>query len=61
MSVQPEGEDVRKAVKWISEERKYDPDKKLTKLMDEAGMKFNLSPADMVFVRRYVTGPEKQD
>ncbi len=54
MSVQPEGEDVRKAVKWISEERKTNPGKKLTPLMDEAGMKFNLSPADMEFIRRYV-------
>jgi hypothetical protein len=45
-TVQPEGEDLRKAVKWISEERKYDPDAKLSKLIEEACLKFDLSPMD---------------
>ena len=45
-TVQPEGEDLRKAVKWISEERKYDPEAKTSKLIEEACLKFDLSPMD---------------
>jgi len=43
-TVQPEGEDIRKAFKWISEESKYNPEAKLSKLIEEACLKFNLSP-----------------
>jgi hypothetical protein len=43
-TVQPEGEDLRKAVKWISEERKYNPGKKFSELIEEACLKFDLSP-----------------
>jgi len=52
MSIQPEGEDLRKAVKWISEERKYNPEKKLLKLVEEAGLKFDLSPKDGEYLLR---------
>ena len=52
MSIQPEGEDLRKAVRWISEERKYKPEKKLFKLVVEAGLKFNLSPKDGEYLLR---------
>ena len=45
-TVQPEGEDLRKAVKWISDERQYGAEKSLLKLIEEAGLKFNLSPRD---------------
>ncbi len=43
-TVQPEGENLRKAVKWISEERKYNPGKKFSELIEEACLKFDLSP-----------------
>lgn len=49
-TVQPEGEDLRKAVKWISEERKYDPEAKLAKLIEEACLKFDLSPMDAEYL-----------
>ena len=52
MSVQPKGDNLRNAVKWISEERKADPEKPLKKLINEAGSKFNLSPKDMEFLAR---------
>ena len=45
-TVQPEGEELRKAVKWISEERKYNPKAITTKLIEEACLKFDLSPMD---------------
>ncbi len=53
MSIQPEGEDLRKAVEWISEERKYGPEKKLIKFVEEASLKFDLSPKDGEFLMRF--------
>ena len=49
-TVQPEGEEIRKAVKWISDERQYGADKTLIKLIEEAGLKFNLSPLDQEYL-----------
>ncbi len=54
MSIQPEGEDLRKAVKWISEMRVEEPEKKLSKLVEEAGVKFDLSPKDQDFLYRFI-------
>ena len=49
-TVQPEGEDLRKAVKWISDERTYGAEKTLLKLIEEAGLKFDLSPMDAEYL-----------
>ncbi len=46
MGVLPEGEQLRKAVKWISDVRLEDPEAKLFKLIDESCVKFDLSPKD---------------
>ncbi len=51
-TVQPEGEDIRRAVKWICEERTYNPQKKLSESIDEACLKFDLSPMDAEFLTR---------
>ena len=56
-TIQPEGENLRKAVKWISEERKYGPDKKPLKLIEEACIKFNLSPVEADYLMKFI----KQD
>ena len=53
-TIQPEGENLRKAVKWISDERNYGPNKKTSKLIEEACFKFNLSPADAEYLARFV-------
>jgi hypothetical protein len=52
-TVQPEGEDLRKAVKWLSEEHKYNPDKKYAKLIEEACLRFNLSPKDAEYLAKF--------
>jgi hypothetical protein len=51
-TVQPEGEDLRKAARWIAEERKYNPDRKLSELIEEACLKFDLSPLCAEFLTR---------
>jgi hypothetical protein len=44
-TVQPEGEELRRAVKWISEQRQEGASD-LRKLIEEACITFNLSPRD---------------
>lgn len=51
-TVEPAGEELRKAVKWISEARQDEPDKKLSKLIEEACMKFDLTPVDAEFLQK---------
>ena len=54
MSIQPEGEELRKAVKWVSEKRKFNPEKKLNEVIEEACLKFDLSPMEAEFLSRFV-------
>lgn len=51
----PEGDNIRKAVKWIDGERQTSPEKSIIKLIDDAGMQFNLSPKDSEFLYRFFT------
>ncbi len=51
-TVQPKGENLRKAVKWITEERQYGSSKSQAELLEEACSKYNLSPQDAEFLTR---------
>jgi hypothetical protein len=53
-TVQPEGELIRKAVQWISDELKDHPEKKRRMLMDQAAVKFNLSPKDVEYLQKLI-------
>jgi hypothetical protein len=55
MSILPEGEQLRRAVRWISDERQEKKDANLAKLIDEACVKFDLSPTDAEFLIRFFT------
>jgi len=52
MSVQPKSENFRKAFKWVAEERKFSPGKEVRALVEEASLKFNLSPKEAEFLIR---------
>jgi len=55
-TVMPKGEGLRQAVKWISEcrqEKNPPPDRKL---IDEACLKFNLTPKDADYLARFLRG-----
>lgn len=52
-TIMPEGDGIRKALRWIDESRRDNPVKTLIKLIDEAGMRFNLSPNDTDFLVRF--------
>lgn len=46
MSILPEGEQLRKAIKWVSDKRLDNPAAGLSGLVQEACLKFDLSPKD---------------
>lgn len=50
MPIMPEGEALRKAVKWISAELDGNPGKHAQQLVNEAVTRFDLSPKDAEFL-----------
>jgi ABC-type arginine transport system ATPase subunit len=45
-TVRKHSQELRRAVKWVSERRQEDPSLTIAQLLAEAGPKFNLSPKD---------------
>ncbi|HVO67399.1 MAG TPA: hypothetical protein VMT12_13065 [Syntrophales bacterium] len=52
-TIMPEGESIRKAVKWISGELQDDPNKPIKKLINNAVLRFDLSPKDAEFLTEF--------
>jgi hypothetical protein len=52
MSILPDGEDLRKAVKWIDEILQDKTEKSISELISEASLKFDLPPNDQEFLYR---------
>ena len=46
----PEGEHLRRAVRWISESLQEQPQAKLLRLVDQAVFKFDLSPKEAEYL-----------
>ncbi|WP_022667946.1 hypothetical protein [Desulfospira joergensenii] len=57
-NIQPQGEALKKAIEWISERRKKEPDLNPSRLADEAALQFDLSPRDSEFLLRFVKEDE---
>ena len=53
-NLQPKGQAMRKAVKWISDQRLENPGQSVLTLVDQAGVRFNLSPEEAEFLLRFV-------
>jgi hypothetical protein len=51
-TIQPEGESLRKAVRWIAEEQKAGSTKTRRQLMEEASLTFNLTPMEAEYLSR---------
>ena len=51
-TIMPQGELVRKAAAYMAEQRAQHPGKSLSTLLDEAGMRFNLTPLDAAALER---------
>ena len=52
-TIQPKGETIRQAVKWISSVRKDNNDMSLRLLIQQAAKQFNLSPKEEDFLRSF--------
>lgn len=52
-TVMPEGEALRKAIKWISMELNEEPGKSVQKLVNQAVVRFDLSPKDAEFLMNF--------
>jgi hypothetical protein len=52
----PAGEDLRRALAWITDERQSRPTEKVFKILEEAAVRFNLSPAQEEWLLRMLTG-----
>jgi hypothetical protein len=46
----PEGENLRRAVRWISQGLQEEPEKKLLHLVDQAVFRFDLTPKDAEYL-----------
>jgi hypothetical protein len=51
-TVMPQGELLRKALAYALEQRSVNPGKSTASILDEAGMRFNLSPLDTASLER---------
>jgi Flp pilus assembly protein TadB len=49
-TIHPKGEKVRQAVKWISSELQEDEKQSLQRLIQQAALRFNLSPMEEEFL-----------
>ena len=54
-SILPAGELIRKAAAFVAESRKEQPERSLESILDEAGMRFNLTPLDSEALYRLFT------
>jgi hypothetical protein len=52
-TVQLKGEKVRQAVKWISENLKEDEKRPIYRLIQDASLRFTLSPKEEDFLRSF--------
>ncbi|MCF8113894.1 MAG: hypothetical protein K9K21_08610 [Desulfotignum sp.] len=53
-NMQPQGESLKKAIQWVSEQRKKKPETPVENLADAAALQFDLSPKDSEFLLRFV-------
>ncbi|MCD6305439.1 MAG: hypothetical protein J7M32_04030 [Deltaproteobacteria bacterium] len=52
-TIQPKGEKVRQAVKWIAETRLEDENRSIGGLIEKASARFNLSPKEEMFLKAF--------
>jgi hypothetical protein len=52
-TLMPEGEEIQKAIKWVSENLEEKREQSLQKLVEKAVFKFDLSPVDAEFLMSF--------
>ncbi len=59
MGILPEGEQLRRAIKWISDMRVENPGIGLSKLVGDACLKFDLPPKEAEFLTNFFLEKEQ--
>ena len=59
-TIQPKGEKMRQAVKWISESLQENENRPIAVLIQEAGARYNLSPKEEEFLISFYRENSKQ-
>jgi hypothetical protein len=54
MCIHPEGAPLKKAIAWISEQRKYESFLNINVLIEKACIRFDLTPKDEAFLYRTI-------
>ncbi len=57
----PEGEAIRKAIKWVSAALEEEPDSDVRVLVNKAITRFDMSPKDADFLMRFYKEATKPD
>jgi hypothetical protein len=60
-TIMPQSELLRRAVAYVSEERGDNPGKRLSEILDDASMRFNLSPLDSEALYRLFSNDNSPD
>jgi hypothetical protein len=55
------GSPIQKAAAYVAETRQLDPSRSLSSILDEAGMRFNLTPLDSEALNRLFSDSPKAD
>ena len=58
-TIQPKGEKLKQAIKWISSEIKEEGGKSILLLIEEASFRFNLTPKEETFLRSFYQEGQK--
>ena len=58
--VMPKGENIRKAIRWISNNLKENASQSLKKLINDAILRFDLSPGDSEFLINFYKENKKE-
>ena len=57
----PEGDGLRAALRWLSDRKQAEPDAPRAQLVDEAALKFDLSPVEVDFLLQNWRDPPAGD
>ena len=59
--LQPQGETLRRAVRWLSAERERCPEKPFSQLVNDACLRFDLTPKDSAALARYTKEQSREE
>ena len=56
MTIHPEGESLRRAVRWISGQLQDDPGRRIAPLINDATLRFDLTPLESQYLLSFYRG-----